>query len=66
MSVQCAPPTGLGDGGADEAQSELRQHFGLGNAAGPDAIEVRWPEGTRSTMSGVKANPIVRILQQPR
>ncbi len=43
---------------------DLRLHFGLGQATQAD-IEIRWPEGQIQTLSGVEANQILHIVQQP-
>ncbi len=43
------------------SQEDLRQHFGLGQATMVDSIEVRWPDGTTSSVKDVKVNQIVEI-----
>jgi hypothetical protein len=43
------------------SQNDMRLHFGLGSAAQVDAIDVRWPDGTTSTMTNVKANQLITI-----
>jgi hypothetical protein len=40
-----------------------RAHFGLGTAARVDAIEVQWPDGTRETFAGRRADQEVRLLK---
>ena len=47
------------------SQHDMRLHFGLGAATEIDSLDVRWPDGTTSTLRHVKANQIVKI-QQPR
>jgi enediyne biosynthesis protein E4 len=47
------------------SQHDLRQHFGLGAAAQVDVLEVRWPDGTATQKTGVKAGQIV-VIEQPR
>ena len=47
------------------SQNDMRLHFGLGAATQVDSIEVRWPDGTTSSMEKVKSNQIVKI-EQPR
>ena len=47
------------------SQNDMRLHFGLGPATQVDTIEVLWPDGTTTKMSGVRANQIVTI-KQPR
>jgi hypothetical protein len=43
------------------SQNDMRPHFGLGSAAQVDSLEVRWPDGTTSKMTNVKANQIVAV-----
>jgi enediyne biosynthesis protein E4 len=43
------------------SQHDMRQHFGLGNAAVADSIEVLWPDGTTSRREQVKADQMVEI-----
>jgi enediyne biosynthesis protein E4 len=45
------------------SQSDKRQHFGLGPAREAE-ISVKWPDGTNSRQSSVKANQVV-TMQQP-
>jgi enediyne biosynthesis protein E4 len=45
------------------SQHDMRLHFGLGAAADVDSVEVRWPDGTTSTLHHVRANQIVTISQ---
>jgi hypothetical protein len=40
-----------------------RLHFGLGDAARVERIEVRWPDGSRDTMKNVAADRYVTITQ---
>jgi hypothetical protein len=40
-----------------------RAHFGLGSAAHVDAIEVRWPDGTRETFAGRPADRVVHLTK---
>ncbi len=47
------------------SQSDLRQHFGLGDAATVDSIEVRWPDGTTSQETNVAVNQRL-TLSHPR
>ena len=41
--------------------SEPCTHFGLGDAAKVDAIEVRWPDGTAEAFPGVNADRVVVV-----
>jgi len=45
------------------SQNDKRQHFGLGAAAQAE-ISVKWPDGTVSSQSNVKANQVVTITQK--
>ena len=42
----------------------MRPHFGLGAAARVDVVEVRWPDGTVSTQTNVKANQTLTVVQR--
>ncbi len=42
-----------------------RPHFGVGNVEVVDRVEVRWPDGTRSELTNVKARQILRLKQPP-
>ena len=46
------------------SQNDMRQHFGLGAAQTIDAIEVKWPDGSRTTRDRIPANQVVTI-QKP-
>ncbi|MGC9994702.1 MAG: CRTAC1 family protein [Terriglobia bacterium] len=43
------------------SQSDLRQHFGLGQAKGVDQIEVRWPSGHIERLPGVDADQFIVV-----
>ncbi len=45
------------------SQNDVRMHFGLGDAASYDSIEVTWPGGARERFSGGAVNRIVTIRQ---
>ena len=45
------------------AQSSRRVHFGLGNAAAAERLEVRWPGGLRQTFSAIAAGRAYRIVE---
>jgi hypothetical protein len=36
-------------GGSFESSNDFRIHFGLGQAANVDKVEIHWPDGTRET-----------------
>ncbi|HEY3940718.1 MAG TPA: CRTAC1 family protein [Bryobacteraceae bacterium] len=38
-------------------------HFGLGSAATVSKIEIRWPSGTRQTLTGVKADQVLEVTE---
>jgi hypothetical protein len=46
------------------SQGMLRLHFGLGEAKLADAVEVRWPSGAVTRLAGVRANQVLRIVEQ--
>ncbi len=43
--------------------NDPRAHFGLGPADRVDRIDVRWPDGTDQTFTGVAADQAVRLTQ---
>jgi hypothetical protein len=45
------------------SQDDMRAHFGLGQAAVVDSLEVRWPDGSSTRQSGLKANQVVKVTQ---
>ena len=45
------------------SQSMQRVHFGLGDAAQIDRVEVVWPSGAKQVFSNVQANRIYRIVE---
>ena len=45
------------------SQEDKRRHFGLGAAAEADEVSVKWPDGTVTKQSHVKANQILTIRQ---
>ena len=46
------------------SQDDMRLHVGLGTADSAD-IEVRWPDGTTTRRTQVKANQIIEVAQPP-
>ena len=46
------------------SQDDLRQHFGLGTAEKIDAVEVLWPDGSRSKRKHVEADRLL-VMRQP-
>jgi hypothetical protein len=53
-------------GGSYLSQSDLRLHFGLGDAAAVDSIEVRWPSGAMQTVSAAAVNRVLKITEPQR
>jgi len=51
-------------GGSYLSQSDLRQHFGLGDAKAIDEVTVRWPSGRVQVERGVKVNQITTIAEK--
>lgn len=45
------------------ATSPYRMHFGLGKHATIESLELRWPSGKRQTLTGVKADQLLRIRE---
>ncbi len=41
-----------------------RAHFGLGEVARVDRVEVRWPSGAVSTLADVEANQLI-VIDEP-
>jgi hypothetical protein len=50
-------------GGSYLSQSDIRLHFGLGDAARIDSVEVRWPNGVTQTFKDVAADRFYRLKQ---
>ena len=50
-------------GGSYLSSSEPRLHFGLGSATAAQAVEVRWPDGRKETLSNVPAGRSIVIRQ---
>lgn len=51
-------------GGGYLSQHDGRLHFGLGERAKIDSIEVVWPDGTRQTTRDVRGDQVLKILQR--
>jgi hypothetical protein len=45
------------------SQDDMRQHVGLGSATEIDSLDVRWPDGSTSRMTHVKADQILEMRQ---
>jgi hypothetical protein len=51
-------------GGSYLSQSDLRLHFGLGNATVAENVEIRWPDGKVQRETNVAADRISRIEER--
>src|SRR4051794_26931081 len=49
-------------GGSYLSQSDLRVHFGVGEATSVD-LEVRWPSGVVDRLAGVKTDRVVTVME---
>ena len=47
------------------SQDDMRRHFGLGARTQAESVEVRWPDGTVTTLANVKADQVLEV-RQPR
>ena len=45
------------------SQSDPRPHFGLGEAAKAERVEIRWPDGRTTRLQDVPANRILQVVQ---
>jgi hypothetical protein len=45
------------------SHDDLRLHFGLGDAAAADRVEIRWPSGATQTLTNVRAQPALTIAE---
>ncbi len=50
-------------GGSYISQSDLRIHFGIGQNASVDLLEITWPSGAVDQLRHIAANQFVRILE---
>jgi hypothetical protein len=48
------------------SQADPRCHFGLGKAPKADVVEVRWPDGQTTKLTGVEANQFLTVIQDFR
>jgi hypothetical protein len=49
-------------GGSYISQSDLRVHFGLGEASAAD-LEVRWPSGVVDRLAGITVDRVVTVVE---
>ena len=52
-------------GGSYLSQSDLRLHFGLGNAGRIDRVEIRWPSGGSQVEKDLTVNHVITIREKP-
>lgn len=45
------------------SQADPRCHFGLGKAPKIDRVEVRWPDGTTTTLTDVQSNQVLTVIK---
>jgi len=50
-------------GGSSMSQNSLVAHFGLADAQIVDSLEIHWPSGTTQTLSNVKANQMITVIE---
>jgi len=48
------------------SQADPRCHFGLGQAAQADQVEIRWPDGQTTRLENVPVNQILKVTQPPK
>ena len=48
------------------SQGDPRLHFGLGQAAYADLVEVRWPDGALEKFAKVKANQFLKLVHEAK
>ncbi len=59
--VQTRQRTG---GGSYLSASDGRLHFGLGNCAQVERLEITWPDGSEQVVSDVSANQFIHVVQE--
>lgn len=47
-------------------QSDMRPHFGLGDAAVAEVVRIEWPSGITQELADVNANQILKVTEPPR
>ena len=45
------------------SQADPRCHFGLGQAAQAETVEIRWPDRTTTVLKDVQANQVLKVIQ---
>ena len=51
----------ISSGGSYASQSDLRLHYGLGNSATVERIEIRWPDGTMEMHKAISADKFFNL-----
>ncbi len=51
----------VADGGSFMSSSDMRVHFGLGDAVAAERVEVRWLNGERTVLENVPANRFITV-----
>ena len=51
-------------GGSYPSHSDMRLHFGLGQAALVDRVEILWPSGLVERFEGIKTNQFLRATER--
>jgi hypothetical protein len=54
----------IDNGGNAMSQSEPVAHFGLGNYSGDIDVSIKWTDGTKTHMKGVKGNQVLNTFQK--
>ena len=50
-------------GGSFYSQNDLSLHFGLGDAAEVERLEIRWPSGIHEHWTNVRANQKLKVAE---
>jgi hypothetical protein len=50
-------------GGSFMSQSDLRLHFGVGQARKIDRVDIEWPSGTRQSATDLGINQVIRLRE---
>jgi hypothetical protein len=50
-------------GGSYLSTNDRRLHFGLGQNAAVDSLEIEWPSGRSQVLHGVAADRILRVVE---
>jgi hypothetical protein len=45
------------------SQSDMRLHFGMGQAARAERLEIRWPSGAVDALQDIEANQILTVTE---